>query len=156
MSPNLKARPRRLHVSYLTYYAPSHDETPVACYIVPFNDAMRCPHYAKRLASIIVDLGLSRREVAKLINAIICDYRYQFYWPGGQMRCPFYEDEVGRAFGGDESFRWLSDFYLRAFLPVTGKTLRLREGVLSRVRLLTLVAMVTKPEEARLLFLRHS
>ncbi len=142
-------------VSYLTYYRPSRDETPLACYLVPTNDMMRSPHYARKLASIIVDLGLSRRQLAELICAIICDYRYTFYWPGTQLRVLSYEDEIDKAFNGDDSFRWISDFLLRAYLPVTEKTPRLHHAVLARVRLMTMAVMVVMPEEARLLFLRQ-
>ncbi|WP_165185097.1 hypothetical protein [Caulobacter soli] len=121
---------------------------------VPTDNELRNPWRVQRLAKAVIEIGLSRREFAAFVtDAVVLDERFTFFWRGSRVNYHPFEDEIGRAFGGDESFRWISSFLLCAFKPVTSATQMPQYRVLPRLRLIAMAITARYPEKARTIFL---
>lgn len=113
--------------------------------IVPNEEELLTKSYYARLAIAVADLKLPRRKIpdwmADCLYKDDVEFRFQF---GGRYETQ--EEDIEKAFGGDLSFRWLSDFIQSAG---TEPKQRPQRSLEFRLRLLALSFWVAKPEVAK-------
>lgn len=112
--------------------------------VASLSELMRPSHY-QRLAIATAALEFSRRKLIDEISDILYDFDGKIVWPDGR---PFELPDIDDAFGGDGSFRWLSDFIRFAERPPQQLPQR---RVIARLRLIDLYFRVKHPERARLI-----
>lgn len=104
-------------------------------------------HFAHfhRLAIATAALEFSRRKLIDEISDVLYGFTGKLVWPDGT---PFDLPDIDDAFGGDGSFRWLSDFIRFAEHPPIQVPQR---RVIARLRLIDLYFRIKHPERARLI-----
>lgn len=68
------------------------------------------PKFYMKLAEYLLSKGVSRRKIPNVLADIYFDSKYEFVDENGN-KIDIDDEFVDRGLGGEESFRWLSDFY---------------------------------------------
>lgn len=108
------------------------------------RELLRLSHF-HRLAMATAALEFSRRKLIDEISDVLYGFEGKFVWPEGT---PFELPEIDDAFGGDGSFRWLSDLIR---LAEASPRQHPQRRVLERLRLIDLYFRIKHPERARLI-----
>lgn len=108
------------------------------------RELLRFSHF-HRLAIATAALEFSRRKLIDEISDVLYDFKGKLVWPDGT---PYHLPDIDDAFGGDGSFRWLSDFIRFAEHPPHQLPQR---RIIERLRLIDLYFRVKHPERARLI-----
>ena len=108
------------------------------------RELLRVSHF-QRLAIATAALEVSRRKLIDEIADVLYGFEGKLVFPEGT---PFELPDIDEAFGGDGSFRWLSDFI--RFAETTPRQQPQRR-VLARLRLIDLYFRIKHPERARLI-----
>lgn len=118
---------------------------PARTVVVASDTALRRYSHFQRLAIATAALPVSRRELPNLIADTIYNFKGEIVWPNGT---PYDLPDLDDAFGGDGSFRWVSDFIRFAEEPPRQHPQR---RVIERLRLIDLYFRIKHPERARLI-----
>lgn len=119
--------------------------TVVPVVIVTTGRELRRMSHFQRLAIATAALEFSRRKLIDEISNVLYGFEGEIIWPEGD---PFDLPDIDDAFGGDGSFRWLSDFI--RFADMTPRQSPQRR-VLARLRLIDLYFRIKHPQRARLI-----
>ncbi len=109
--------------------------------IVPRDEALMSPAVVRRMAMVLVALGLSRRATVDWVAEQVFFFEGEFVWPDGLAFDPPEIDDVF----GDASFKWVSD--LRHFAAREPRQ-QVQRRIVPRLRLLFLAISVWRPEVA--------
>lgn len=112
---------------------------------VPSADELLNKDYYIRLANAVAELKLPRRKIPDWMADCLYKDDVEFKFQCGS-RYEAQEEDIEKAFGGDLSFRWLSDFIQSAG---TEPKQRPQRSLEFRLRLLALSFWVAKPEIAK-------
>lgn len=113
--------------------------------IVPPARVLLTPHYYARLAIAVSNLKLPRRKIPDWIADYIYREDITFFFASGSLY-EIDDEEIDYAFGGDLSFRWISDFKRSAGrIPLNSP----HHTIELRLRLLALAFWINSPEVAR-------
>jgi hypothetical protein len=112
--------------------------------VASLSELMRPSHY-QRLAIATAAQEFSRRKLIDEISDVLYGFEGEIVWPDGR---PFELPDIDDAFGGDGSFRWLSDFIRFAERPPQQLPQR---RVIARLRVIDLYFRIKHPERARLI-----
>jgi hypothetical protein len=112
--------------------------------VASLPELMRSSHY-QRLAIATAALEFSRRKLIDEISEVLYGFEGKIVWADGR---PFELPDIDDAFGGDGSFRWLSDFIRFAEDPPHQLPQR---RIIARLRLIDLYFRIKHPERARLI-----
>jgi hypothetical protein len=113
--------------------------------VVASDTALRRYSHFQRLAVATAALEVSRRELPNVIADTVYEFKGRILWPNGT---PYELPDIDDAFGGDGSFRWISDFIRFAEEPPRQHPQR---RVIERLRLTDLYFRIKHPERARLI-----
>ena len=112
--------------------------------VASLRELMRPSHF-QRLAIATAALEFSRRKLIDEISDVHYGFNGKIVWADGR---PFELPDIDDAFGGDGSFRWLSDFIRFAERPPLQVPQR---RIIERLRLIDLYFRIKQPERARLI-----
>lgn len=118
---------------------------PARTVVVASDTALRSLSHFQRLSIATAALEVSRRELPNLIADTIYNFEGKIVWPNGTT---YDLPDVDDAFGGEGSFRWVSDFIRFAEVPPRQHPQR---RVIERLRLIDLYFRIAYPERARLI-----
>lgn len=135
-------------VCYPCIRAPSGQDNRPRIYVAS-DDELSDPVYFRRLAiasaALVSELALSRRTFPDWIADVIFSYEDRMRWRhDGSFIVR--DTAIDDAFGGDGSFRWLSDFLRFADTPPRQRP---QYRVLKRLRLIDLAFRINRPDTAR-------
>lgn len=122
----------------------SNDNDTTGIVHVPCANLVVTRSYFQRLAVATRDLNISRREVPNWMADAI--YRDDLIFIEQGRRIIFCDEEIESAFGGELSFRWLTDFMQFAERPPKQDA---QARVARRLQLLATAFHVSKPDVAR-------
>ena len=113
--------------------------------VVASDTALRSLSHFQRLAIATAALPVSRRELPNLIADTVYSFKGKIVWPNGT---PYDLPEIDEAFGGEGSFRWVSDFIRFAEEAPRQHPQR---RIIERLRLIDLYFRIAYSERARLI-----
>ena len=113
--------------------------------VVASDRQLRRKSHFQRLAIATGALQFSRRKLIDEISDELYAFTGKIVWPDGTL---FEVPDIDDAFGGDGSFRWLSDFIRFAEQPPQQHPQR---RVIARLRLIDLYFRIKHPERAWLI-----
>ena len=113
--------------------------------VVASDTALRSLSHFQRLAIATAALSVSRRELPNLIADTVYSFKGKIVWPNGTL---YDLPEIDEAFGGEGSFRWVSDFIRFAEEAPRQHPQR---RIIERLRLIDLYFRIAYPERARLI-----
>ncbi|MBU1210191.1 MAG: hypothetical protein KJ587_02840, partial [Alphaproteobacteria bacterium] len=113
--------------------------------IVATARELRRKSHFQRLAIATAALEFSRRKLIDEVSDELYGFKGEFIWPDGE---PFDLPDIDDAFGGDGSFRWISDFIRFAEVAPYQHPQR---RIIERLRMIDLYFRIAHPERARLI-----
>ena len=129
---------------FMRYERAGDGQTFLVITVATLPELLRHSHF-QRLAIATAALEFSRRKLIDEIADVLYEFEGELVWPDGR---PFDLPDIDEAFGGDGSFRWLSDFIRFAARPVHQLPQR---RVIARLRLIDLYFRIKHPERAQLI-----
>ena len=122
----------------------NHSATPKSV-TVATDEVISSPSYHRRLALATANLNTSRRKLADDIVDALFLFEGELLWPDGAVL--YLSDTcLDDAFGGDGSFRWLSQFIRHGQTPLLRRP---QSRILERLRLIDLYFKIKHPSIAR-------
>jgi len=112
--------------------------------VATLPELLRHSHF-RRLAIATAALEFSRRKLIDEMSDVLYGFEGKLVWPDGSA---YDLPDIDDAFGGDGSFRWLSDFIRFAERPPHQIPQR---RIIERLRLIDLYFRIKHPERARLI-----
>jgi hypothetical protein len=112
--------------------------------VATLPELLRLAHF-RRLAIATAALEFSRRKLIDEMSDVLYGFEGKLVWPDGSA---YDLPDIDDAFGGDGSFRWLSDFIRFAERPPHQIPQR---RIIERLRLIDLYFRIKHPERARLI-----
>ena len=100
----------KTYLRLLKFEKYSNREDKVKLIALPSPKEVVEPEVYMKLADYLLSKGVSRRKIPDKLADIYFDSKYEFVDENGN-KIDIDEDFVDRGLGGEESFRWLSDFY---------------------------------------------
>jgi len=107
------------------------------------DELLRPPHFA-RMAVACNNLGFSRYAFVEELAGALYSNTEPLLWPEGDIYT-LNDTAIDRAFNGDLSFRWLSDFFRVRHDPVR----RPQRSLTPRLRLVDTYFLIKRPNIAR-------